>query len=127
MGESTPWPTRHQDQRVAAWALKILRRQIPEPSAEQRLWMAVIEKAVREAYGGGLDAGEPREDAQAWLASEAFGEVATLAGLHPRWAQQVIGTLGGLAGPDAGDGTLPSPRAPFLIRATPDESGSGLD
>ncbi len=94
------WQRRHK----AVWAVKILRGQIPNPTPEQRLWLAVIEQAVREAYAP--REGDPgrRAEAREWLASEHFTDVATALGLHPQWARNTIRKLERLMGAGAREG-----------------------
>jgi hypothetical protein len=70
--------------------MRILRGQLAEPSPEARLWLAVIEFAVRDAYSSAAKSSEAREDARRWLQSDHFAGVATAIGLHPEWARQKI-------------------------------------
>lgn len=71
-------------------ALRLLRGQIPDPSPEESLWLAVIEHAVRDAYSSKANSDKAREDARRWLESEYFDGVATAIGLHPGWARNKI-------------------------------------
>jgi len=114
--------------RAATWAMRLLRRQVPDPSPEQKLWLAVIEHAVRDAYAD--PAAEParRQEARTWLESEYFTDVAVAIGLHPGEARKVIRRLaefsqgvewrvesergeGAPSRPEAPPGRTPLPRA----------------
>ncbi|MEW6488640.1 MAG: hypothetical protein AB1578_12110 [Thermodesulfobacteriota bacterium] len=81
--------------------MKILRGQLPDPTPEQRLWLAVIEQAVREGYAGVPGDPDRREEAREWLQSEHFAELAVSLGLHPHWARDTIGKLDRLGMADA--------------------------
>ncbi|MDW7708888.1 MAG: hypothetical protein SCH98_00325 [Deferrisomatales bacterium] len=70
--------------------MRILRGQLSDPSPEAKLWLAVIEFAVRDAYSSTARSAEAREDARQWLRSDHFEGVATAIGLHPEWARQKI-------------------------------------
>lgn len=82
----------HRDQRKfeIRSVMRILRGQLSDPSPEARLWLAVIEFAVRDAYSSAAKSAEAREDARQWLQSDHFAGVATAIGLHPEWARQKI-------------------------------------
>jgi hypothetical protein len=88
----------------------ILRGQLSDPTPEERLWLAVIEQAVREAYGAVQGEPGPSEEARKWLDSEEFEEVALALGLHPRWARDTIRKLEGIDEDFAGAGA-PSSQA----------------
>ncbi|MEW6489642.1 MAG: hypothetical protein AB1578_17250 [Thermodesulfobacteriota bacterium] len=75
--------------------MRILRGQLSEPSPEARLWLAVIEFAVRDAYSSGAKSSETRDDARLWLRSDHFTAVATAIGLNPEWALQKIAQIAG--------------------------------
>ena len=68
-------PASHPGRRAALLAGKILRGQISDPTPEERLWLAVIEQAVREAYADLPADDERRAEARRWLDSEDFDEV----------------------------------------------------
>ncbi len=116
------WQRRHK----AVWAVKILRGQIPDPTPEQRLWLAVIEQAVREAYAPRATDPARRAEAREWLASEHFTDVATALGLHPQWARNTIRKLERLMGAPGRDGAAfrcaTAPGTPSPGR----ESGEGV-
>jgi hypothetical protein len=94
----------HRDQRKfeIRSVMRILRGQLSEPSPEARLWLAVIEFAVRDAYSSGGKSSEARDDARLWLESDHFTAVATAIGLNPEWALQKIAQI---AGDDQGRAT----------------------
>ncbi len=71
-------------------AMRILRGQLADPQPEERLWLAVIEHAVRDAYSPTTKSAEVREEAKMWLDSEEFAGVVTALGLNPQWARQKI-------------------------------------
>lgn len=73
--------------------MRLLRGQLSEPSPEARLWLAVIEFAVRDAYSSGVKSSETRDDARLWLQSDHFTAVATAIGLNPEWALQKIAQI----------------------------------
>ncbi|GAB6061865.1 hypothetical protein [Deferrisoma palaeochoriense] len=79
--------------RAATWAMRLLRRQVPDPSPEQKLWLAVIEHAVRDAYADPEADPARRAEARAWLESEYFTDVAVAIGLHPGESRKVIRRL----------------------------------
>ncbi len=70
--------------------MRILRGQITEPSPEERLWLAVIEFAVRDAFAAGDRNPQVRADARRWLDSDHFAGVAAAIGLNPKWARDKI-------------------------------------
>lgn len=71
-------------------AMRVLRGQLHDPTPEERLWLAVIEHAVRDAYSDRANSEMLREDALRWLDSEYFEWVAAALGLHPAWARDKI-------------------------------------
>lgn len=101
MGRRSESATPPQRRRQAVWAMKILRGQLADPTPEQRLWLAVIEQAVSEAYAGVPGDPDRREEAREWLQSEHFAELAVSLGLQPHWARDTIGKLDGLGKADA--------------------------
>lgn len=78
-------------------ALRLLRGQIPNPSPEEALWLAVIEHAVRDAYSSRASSDKAREEARRWLESEYFDGVAVAIGLHPGWARNKIRQIPNIA------------------------------
>ncbi len=96
MDERSCGPLSQPGRRAAVLASKILRGQISDPTPEERLWLAVIEQAVREAYADLPADEERRAEARRWLDSEDFDEVATSLGLHPQWARDTIRKLDGI-------------------------------
>ncbi|MHB8765343.1 MAG: hypothetical protein ACYDA8_13570 [Deferrisomatales bacterium] len=71
-------------------ALRLLRGQVSDPEPAARLWLAVIENAVRTAYAPPAGDDRLREEAQHWIDSEEFEGVARAIGLHPQWARDKI-------------------------------------
>lgn len=71
-------------------AMKILRSRLDEPGPEERLWLAVIEHAIRDAYGPTSKSDERRQEARDWIDSDHFEEIAIAIGLNPRWARDKI-------------------------------------
>jgi len=96
MGKRSRQLTSPPRRRAAVLAVKILRGQLSDPTPEERLWLAVIEQAVREAYGDVQSEPGRSEEARSWLESEGFEEVAVALGLHPRWARDTIRKLEGI-------------------------------
>lgn len=79
-------------------AMRILRGQLADPQPEERLWLAVIEHAVRDAYSPTTKSEEVREEARMWLDSEEFSGVVTALGLNPQWARQKIQQISEIEG-----------------------------
>ncbi|GAB4263707.1 MAG: hypothetical protein Kow0092_14820 [Deferrisomatales bacterium] len=83
-------PERHRRKAAISSAIRVLRSQLVDPTPEERLWFAVIEHAVRDAYSIRDNHEQLRADALRWIDSEYFDGVATAIGLHPRWAREKI-------------------------------------
>lgn len=76
-----------------------LRSYRPEsPTIEQRIWFAVVERALRDALGYGADLDKKdanfKENAQDFIASSAFDDACEIAGLCPHMVRRAFNRIG---------------------------------
>jgi hypothetical protein len=71
-------------------AMRILRGQLTEPRPEELLWLAVIGRAVKDAYSIPEKNEKVREHARWWIDSAYFAGVAEAIGLNPQWTREKI-------------------------------------
>lgn len=80
----------HRRRTAVTSAMRLLRGQVGAPEPEARLWLAVIESAVRTAYAAAPGDERLQEEALQWIESPDFEGVAVAIGLHPAWARAKI-------------------------------------
>lgn len=88
-----PLPVAHESfkggraQEVAV-LMKMLRGQMPDLQPEMRLWLSVIERALKDAFlHRTRNTDSLRLEASRWLQSEDFEAVLSAIGLHPGWVR----------------------------------------
>lgn len=68
--------------------MKMLRGQLPDLQPEMRLWLSVIERALKDAFlQHTRNTDSLRLEASRWLQSEDFEAVLSAIGLHPGWVR----------------------------------------
>lgn len=74
--------------------LSLLRRVAGDLTPEQRLWLAIIERAIRDLYRSDLVLHS--ESAQQYIAGRRFDHDCEMAGIDAAWAREAIATIGDL-------------------------------
>lgn len=79
--------------REVAALVRLLGSQMGDAQPEKRLWLSVVERALKDAYGRSAPGDDLGVEARRWLDSEACADILASIGLNPGWVRKKIARL----------------------------------